>query len=93
MHKIVVLHQGLSVFANNGNNLNTENIGIQRGSEIRTCPDFEWSKRDWIANGQNFKWDLKSGHNFFEISYLSIWIDSKPIVWDFSWYTKEMRTM
>ena len=20
------------------------------------------------------------------ISYLSIWLDSKPIVWDFSWY-------
>ena len=23
-------------------------------------PDFEWSKSDWVANGPNFKWDLKS---------------------------------
>ena len=25
------------------------------------------------------------------ISYLSIWIDSKPIVWDFSWYVSDIN--
>ena len=34
---------------------------IQWGSEIWTSLDFEWSKRGWVANGPNFKWDLKSG--------------------------------
>ena len=24
-------------------------------------------------------------------SYLSIWIDSKPIVWDFSWYVSDIN--
>ena len=24
------------------------------------------------------------------LSYLSIWIDSKPIVWDFSWYVPDI---
>ena len=35
---------------------------IQWGSEIRTNSlDFEWSKRGWVANGLDIKWDLKSG--------------------------------
>ena len=25
------------------------------------------------------------------VSYLSIWIDSKPIVWDFSWYVSDIN--
>ena len=33
---------------------------IQWGSEIWTCPDFEWLKRGWFANVLDFKWDLKS---------------------------------
>ena len=28
-------------------------------SEIRTSLDFEWSKRGWVANGLDFKKDLK----------------------------------
>ena len=27
---------------------------IQWGSEIRTCPDLEWSKRGWFAEGLDF---------------------------------------
>ena len=34
-------------------------ICVQWGSEIWPCPDFEWSKRGWFANGPGFKWDLK----------------------------------
>ena len=34
---------------------------IQWGSEIRPSLDFEWSKRGWVANSPDFKWDLKSG--------------------------------
>ena len=30
------------------------------GSEIQTSLDFEWSKRGWVANGPDFKWDLKT---------------------------------
>ena len=33
---------------------------VQWGSEIRGGLDFEWSKRDWVVNGPDFKWDLKS---------------------------------
>ena len=33
---------------------------IQWGSEIRTSLDFKWLKRGWVANGLNFKLDLKS---------------------------------
>ena len=36
-------------------------ILIQWGSEIRTSLDFEWLKRGGVANGMDFKWDLKSG--------------------------------
>ena len=43
-------------------------VGIQKqcGSEIHT-PDFEWSKRGWVANGPEFEWDLKSGAHTYEI--------------------------
>ena len=34
---------------------------VQQGSEIWNILDFEWSKRDWVANGPDFEWDLKSG--------------------------------
>ena len=27
------------------------------------------------------------------VSYLSIWIDSKPIVWDFSWYVSDINSI
>ena len=30
------------------------------GTEVWTNPDFEWSKRGWFANGQDFELDLKS---------------------------------
>ena len=33
---------------------------VQLGSEIRTSLDFEWLKSGWVANGQDFKWDLKA---------------------------------
>ena len=33
---------------------------IQWGSEIRPSLNFEWLKRNWVANGPDFKWDLKS---------------------------------
>ena len=34
----------------------------QRGSEIQTSLDFEWSKRGWVGlNGLDFEWDLKFG--------------------------------
>ena len=33
---------------------------LQWGSEIQPSLDFKWSKRGWVANGLNFKWDLKS---------------------------------
>ena len=33
---------------------------IQWGSEIWTSLDFEWSKRDQVANGPDFEQDLKS---------------------------------
>ena len=33
---------------------------ITLGSEIRSSLDLEWSKRGWVANGPDFKWDLKS---------------------------------
>ena len=29
--------------------------GKQWGSEIQPCPDFEWSKRSWLANGPDFE--------------------------------------
>ena len=35
---------------------------IQWRSEIRTCPDFKWSKKGWVANGLVFECHLKSGH-------------------------------
>ena len=40
-----------------------ENLPLkgQRGSEIWTCLDFEWSKSDWVANGRDFEWDRKYG--------------------------------
>ena len=31
---------------------------IQWGSEIQTSLDFELSKRGWVANKQDFEWDL-----------------------------------
>ena len=34
---------------------------VQRGSEISTSLDFEWSERGWVANDPDFEWDLKSG--------------------------------
>ena len=34
---------------------------LQWGSEIQTSLEFEWSKREWVANGLDFEWDLKSG--------------------------------
>ena len=30
------------------------------GSEICTSLDFKWSKKDWVAHGLDFEWDLKS---------------------------------
>ena len=30
-------------------------------SQILTSLDFKWLKRDWVANGLDFEWDLKSG--------------------------------
>ena len=30
-------------------------------TEIRPSLDFEWSKKGWVANGLDFKWNLKSG--------------------------------
>ena len=33
---------------------------LQLGSEIRTSPDFKWSKIGWFANGPDFEWNLKS---------------------------------
>ena len=33
---------------------------LQRGYEIQTSLDFEWLKRGWVANGLDFKRDLKS---------------------------------
>ena len=43
-------------------------VGIQKQcrSEIHT-PDFEWSKRGWVANGPELEWDLKSRAHTFEI--------------------------
>ena len=43
------------------NKSNYKNSNIQWGSEIWTSLDFKWSKRGWVANGLDFKWDLKSG--------------------------------
>ena len=34
---------------------------IQSGSEIWASLYFESSKRGWVANGQDFEWNLKSG--------------------------------
>ena len=34
---------------------------IQCRSEIQTTLDFKWSKKGWVANGQDFEWDWKSG--------------------------------
>ena len=34
---------------------------VQWGSEIQKSLDFQWSKRGWVLNGLDFKWDLKSG--------------------------------
>ena len=34
---------------------------IQWGSEIWTSLGFEWSKRAWVANGLDFKWNQKFG--------------------------------
>ena len=34
---------------------------VQWESDIRTSLDFEWSKRGWVANGQDFEWVLKMG--------------------------------
>ena len=42
-------------------------VGIQWGSEIRTNPDFEWSKIGCFANGSDFEWDMKSEAQPFEI--------------------------
>ena len=39
---------------------------MQGGSEIWKCPDFEWLKRSWLANGPNFYCDLKPGTEPFE---------------------------
>ena len=39
---------------------NMDNLELQWGSEIGTPINFEWSKRGWFANGQDFEWDLKS---------------------------------
>ena len=32
---------------------------FQWGSGIWTSLDFEWSKRGWVRNDLDFKWDLK----------------------------------
>ena len=34
---------------------------MQWGSEIRTRPNIEWSKRGWFANGLDFEWYLNYG--------------------------------
>ena len=31
------------------------------GSEIQTILDFGWTKKGWVANGPDSKWDLNSG--------------------------------
>ena len=33
---------------------------IQWGFKNWTSLDFEYSKRDWVADGPDFEWDLKS---------------------------------
>ena len=40
---------------------------IQRGSEICTSLDFEWSKSGWVAKDPDIEWDQKSGSQLFEI--------------------------
>ena len=35
-------------------------IAIQWGSTIRSCPDFDWSKNGWFANGLDLEWDLEA---------------------------------
>ena len=35
---------------------------VKRGSEIQTSLDSKWPKRGWVANGPDFKWNLKSNH-------------------------------
>ena len=35
---------------------------IQWGSEIWTSLDFRWSKRSWVENGWDFKWDQEPNH-------------------------------
>ena len=54
------------------------NNRLQWGSEIWTCLDFELSKRGWVEEGPNFKWNLKSrgptirsnGHHFDKKKHL-----------------------
>ena len=46
-----------SIFIKVGHRVQLE---IQWGSEIRTNLDFEWFKRDWVANGPDLEEDLKS---------------------------------
>ena len=42
-------------------------IWIEWGSEIWSSLDFELSKTGWVANGLDFKWDLKSGSQTINI--------------------------
>ena len=35
---------------------------ITVGAEIWTSLDLEWSKRGWVANGLDYKWNLKFGN-------------------------------
>ena len=61
----------------------TFNCKIQWGSDVCISLDFEWSKRGWIANCLNFKWDLKTGSPTFwnldkNIRILNGWDKLKP---------------
>ena len=44
---------------------------VQRGSEIQTSLDLEWSKRGWVANGFDFELYLKFGSHPFEIRQMA----------------------
>ena len=43
-----------------GQRFNKLTVLSSNWSEIPPSLDFEWSKRGWVANGLDFKWDLKS---------------------------------
>ena len=66
--------------------------------------NFEWSKRVWVANGLDFKWDLKSG-SYVKISNVNnelnkqISVSQMAViklirnVWDYSYNHSESPTI